>query len=259
MSFIDTLFDWGKSAVNWFSGDTLGAGLARTAVTGLALNQITKSINRENASDSNQTKTPNPGVRLQVEPDTTHSIPVVYGRAVVGGAVTDAVITNANQTMFYCLTLSERTGVKLSDSTQSEIRFRDIYWNNERLIFESDGITVSQTVDLTGTVNTDAAGKIRVYCYNNGSTSPVVPQGYTNGSLDVAYDIFPNWTSNHAMSELVFVIIRVDYSAENNINGLGEWRFTLDNTMFMPGDCLYDYMINARYGAGIDSAEISSL
>lgn len=260
MSFIDDLFDWGKTAVNWFTGDTMGASLARTAVTGLALNQITKSINRENASENNtQQKTPDPGVRLQVDPDTTHSIPVVYGRAVVGGAVTDAAITNSNQTMFYCITISERTGVKLSDSTQSVITFKDIYWNNERLIFNSDGITVNSTVDLAGTISTAAAGKIRVYCFNNGSTGPVVPYNYTNVSLSNANSIFPNWTANHAMTNLVFVIIRMDYDATNNVTGLGDWRFVLENNMYMPGDCLYDYMTNTRYGAGIDPAEISSV
>jgi hypothetical protein len=178
---------------------------------------------------------------------------------VVSGAVTDAVIGNGNQTMFYCLTLSERTGVKLSDSAQSVIRFRDIYWDNERLVFQSDGITVSQTVDFAGNVSTAASGKIRVYCYNNGSIGAVVPQGYTNGSLSSATSVFPNWTANHEMTNLVFVIIRIDYDASNSVTSLGDWRFSLDNTMFMPGDCLYDYMTNTRYGAGIDTTEISSV
>ena len=260
MSFIDDVIDWGKSAINWFTGDTAGASLARTAVSGLALNQITKSINRENATETKtQNKTPDPGVRLQVDPDTTHSVPVVYGRAVVGGAVTDAVITNSNQTMFYCLTLSERTGIKLSDSAQSIIKFKDIYWNNERLIFNNDGITVKETIDLSGAISSSVAGKIRVYCFNNGSTGPIAPYNYTNGSLANATSIFPNWTANHAMSDLVFVIIRMDYDATNNVTGLGDWRFVLENTMYMPGDCLYDYMTNTRYGAGIDPTEISSI
>jgi hypothetical protein len=260
MSFIDDIIDFGSTAINWFTGNTTGAALARTAVTGLALNQITQSINRENASqETSQTKTPDPGVRLQVDPDTANSIPVVYGKAVIGGSVTDAVITNSNQTMFFCLTISERTGIKLSDSTQSEITFKDIYWNNERLIFNSDGITVSQTVDLTNTVSTAAAGKIKVYCFNAGSNNPVVPYNYTNNSLLPAYSVFPNWTANHIMTNLVFVIIRMDYDATNNVTGLGDWRFVLENSMYLPGDCLYDYMTDTKYGAGIDPAEISSV
>lgn len=258
MSFIDDIIDFGSTAINWFTGDTMGASLARTAVTGLALNQITKSINRESASDTNKTTTPDPGVRLQVEPDTTNNIPVVYGKAVISGAVTDAVLTNGNQTMYYCLVLSERTGVKLSDSTQSVITFKDIYWNNERLIFNSTGITVASTVDATGVVSTGVAGKIEVYCYNNGSTGPVVPYNYTNASLANAYSVFPNWTTNHSMTNLVFVIIKMTYDSTNNVTGLGDWKFVLENSMYMPGDCLYDYMTNTRYGAGIDPAEISS-
>ena len=187
------------------------------------------------------------------------NIPVIYGKAVVGGAVTDAVLTNSNQTMYYCLVLSERTGTKLSDGLQSAITFKDIYWNNERLIFNSTGITVAKTVDATGVISTSVAGKIQVYCYNNGSIGGVVPYNYTNASVPNAYSVFPNWTANHAMTNLVFVVIKMTYDSTNNVTGLGDWRFVLENSMYMPGDCLYDYMTNAVYGAGISSTEISSV
>jgi hypothetical protein len=36
-------------------------------------------------------------------------------------------------------------------------------------------------------------------------------------------------------------------------------RFKIQNSMTLPGDCIYDYMTNTRYGAGIDPAEINSL
>jgi hypothetical protein len=58
------------------------------------------------------------------------------------------------------------------------------------------------------------------------------------------------------MSDLVFAIIRLDYDAEKNVTGLGNVRFKISNSMTQPGDCLYDYMTNTRYGAGIDPTEI---
>lgn len=254
MTWLSTLGDIAKTGITWLSGSGIGAQLARTAITGFVLNQVTNSINRDNTPAATQ----DAGSRVQVNPDPTASVPVVYGKAVTGGIITDAVLTNGNQTMYYCLVLSEKTGVKLSDSVQSEIVFKDIYWNNERLIFNSDGITVSKAVDNTGFENSDPAGLIRVYCFNGGSSSPVVPTNYTNASLSDAMDIFPNWTANHLMTDLVFAIIRMDYSSAKSVTSIGEWQFVLENSMTLPGDCLYDYMTNARYGAAIDTAEIYS-
>ena len=34
-------------------------------------------------------------------------------------------------------------------------------------------------------------------------------------------------------------------------------KFHVTNSMTQPGDCIYDYMTNEMYGAGIDPAEIS--
>lgn len=256
MSFLDDVLDLAGSAVSWFTGNTTGAQLARTALTGYALSQVTSSINKENERPQTATTaTVDPGVRLQFDPDPNAKIPVVYGRANLGGIITDAQLTNNNGTMFYCITLCERTGIKLSDSAQSSFTFRNIYWDDCALKFASDGITVSSWVDREGTVNTDVAGKIRVYCYNGNSDSGVVPYPYS-GTVPAAYSVMPGWTSSHDMSDLIFAIVRVDYSASANIKGLGELKFDLENSMTQPGDCLYDYMTNTRYGAGIAATEI---
>jgi hypothetical protein len=257
MSFLDSLIDIGRSAVNFFTGNSIGANLARTALTGYALNRVTRSINKENEAASEQTKQIDPGVRLQVNPDTEYRVPVVYGEAIIGGAVTDAVLTNSNQTMFYCLTICEKTGnVNLGAGAASTFTFREIYWDDNRLAFASNGIDVIGYYDKTGTFCDTIGGQVKVYCYAGSSTTPVVPLGYTNGSLSNAYSIMPNWTSNHTMNDLIFAIVRVDYNAEKNVKGLGNMRFRIQNSMTQPGDCLYDYMTNTRYGAGINPAEI---
>ena len=61
------------------------------------------------------------------------------------------------------------------------------------------------------------------------------------------------------MSELVFCIVKIKYNKEKDITSLGEMEFKLNNTLTLPGDVIYDYMTNERYGAGIDSAEIYSV
>jgi len=257
MSFLDSLADFGKSALGFLGGNNIAGQLARTALTGFALNKITRSINKENQVD-NSTRV-DPGVRLQVDPNPEHRVPVVYGTAILSGAVTDAVLTNSNQTMFYCITICEKTGnVNLGAGSASAFTFMDIYWNDNRLAFASNGIDVTGFYDKAGVLCNTINGAVKIYCYAGNSDTPVVPNGYVNPTLYPAYSIMPNWTNAHDMTDLIFAIVRVDYAADKNIKGLGNIKFKIRNSMTQPGDCLYDYMTNTRYGAGIDPAEIYS-
>lgn len=254
MSFLDDIISAGSSVADWLGGNSIGSALAKTAITGYALNRLTQSINPTNDTTGGTT---DPGARQQVEADTNNSIPIVYGDAYLGGIITDASLTTDNSTMYYCLTLCEKTGATdLGSGPDSIISFGDIYRDDMRLIFEDDGITVSSAVDRNGKVCMKPEGKIKVWCFNNGSENPVAPLAYDSNPTDTADSIFPNWTTDNAMTGLVFAIIRVDYDATNDIRGLGTFRFQLRNSMYLPGDCLYDYMTNTVYGAGIPPAGI---
>jgi len=246
MSWWDDLVDLGSSALTWFTGNTTGAQLARTAVTGYALNQVTRAINK----DEQKNQTPDKGVRLQVNPDPNAKIPVVYGRTALSGIVTDAVLSDQKTQMFYCITLCEKTGrLNLGLGADSEITITRIWRDNQALSFDSSGV-VNGSVDDAGTFNTDISGLIRFWIYNNGS---LVSQNTTKP----AWEVFPDWDNTNLMTNLVFAIVRVDYSKDKNITGLGDLTFEIKNTMTLPGDCLYDYMTNTRYGAGIPRSEIS--
>lgn len=252
MSFLDDLLDVGSSAVQFITGNNIGSQLARTAITGYALNQLYKSINPANGE-----KTVDPGVRLQVEASPDNSIPVVYGTAWLGGIITDAVLTNNNGTMYYCLTLCERTGnIGLGSGAPSSFSFGEIYRDDMRLIFQSDGITVASQVDRAGNVCSKPAGKIKVWCFNGAVNNPVLPSNYSGTPTQSAIQIFPGWPADgnknaNTMNNLIFAIVRVDYDATNDIRGLGTFKFQITNSMSLPGDVLYDYMTNIRYGAGI--------
>jgi hypothetical protein len=227
--------------------------LARTAITGYALSKLTDSINKSNEKEDNSYN------RITVDPDMEHKIPVVYGKAAVPGIVTDAALTNSNKTMYYVVVLCEKTGnLNLGAGAASSFTFNSIYRDDCKLVFDTDGITVTKWIDRDGNEDTSPNGLIKVWCYNGSSLSPVVPLGYTNGSLTSAYTVMPNWTSAHAMSDLIFAIVRIDYNKEDkNITALGNFKFVLENSMNQPGDCMYDYMTNTRYGAGIAAAEIN--
>jgi len=268
MSWLNDIIDFGSSALGWLTGNSAGANLARTAIAGYTLNQVQDSVNRENQRDTNtvsaSTPTTDKGVRVQVDPSPDQKIPVVYGRAGLGGIITDAAMYNNNQSMDFCVTLCEQTGnLNLGQGAPSQIRFMEIYRNNERLIFYSSGATagyeVAASVDETGTINYDIAGLIQVYCYSGNSTSPVLPNGYTNPNTYTAYQAMVNWSAGtQEMNDLVFAIVSINYSKEKNLTDFGDWIFVLENNMTDAGDVLYDYMTNTRYGAGIDISEVNT-
>ena len=99
------------------------------------------------------------------------------------------------------------------------------------------------------------AGNIKVYCYNNGVANQVFPSGYSGTPAD-ATTIFPTWGASKQYDGLVFALVKVTYDAVNDITELPEFSFDLQNTMEQPGDVLYDYLTNTRYGAGIPESEI---
>jgi hypothetical protein len=254
MSFLDDIVSVGSSLLGYVTGSSVGSQLARTAITGYALNQLSKSINKDNQTATTEV---DPGVRQQVEASTDNSIPVVYGTAWLGGIITDAELTTDNATMYYCITLCEKTGnTGLGSGAASVFQFKEIYRDDMRLIFENDGITVKSEVDREGNICTGIAGNVKVYCFAGNSSTPVSPSGYTNASLANADTIMPSWGANHDMSNLIFAIVRVDYDATNDIKSLGTFKFKITNSMTQPGDCLYDYMTNTTYGAGIPPAGI---
>jgi hypothetical protein len=259
MSFLDDILDVGGSLWKNLTGSGVAGGIAKAAALGYLLKEVTESINKENSKPDTASSTQvDPGVREQVSPDTQHSIPVVYGTAFIGGIVSDAILTNGNQTMWYCITLSEKTGTLLSTGQDSIISFLEVYWDANKITFQSDGITAASVTDEEGSVVTDINGLVKIYCFNNGSNSPTPITGFSGTGLLPAYQLFPTWTAQHTMDNLVFALIRVDYNKDQGVTGLGNIEFKLSNSMTKSGDVLQDYLTNTRYGAGIDPAEIYS-
>ena len=257
MSWLDDLKSVGSTIYNSVSSSSIASSVVKTAAMGLVLYQVNKSVNKKN-------QTPSPGVqadryvREQLSPDSSHSVPVVYGTSFIKGIITDAVMTDDNMTMWYCITICEKTGTLLSSGAASTFTFDEVYLNGNKITFQSDGVTVQSTTDSDGIVDNQMNGFVKIYCFNDGSNSPVTPTGYTNGNLLYARDLMPNWTANHMMNDLIFALVRVDYNKERNVTGLGEIEFKITNSMTMPGDVLNDYMLNTRYGAGIPASEIYS-
>ena len=91
-----------------------------------------------------------------------------------------------------------------------------------------------------------------------GSANHVPVQDYPLTGFASAWNLIPHWSGAEMMNSLVFVIVKVSYNAERNTSGLGTLIATLNNSMDLPGDVLYDMLTNTRYGAGIDPADIKA-
>jgi hypothetical protein len=244
-----------SSAISAISDSSVGSAIVRILIA----RGISSLINRSSGSD-NASTTPtqtDEGVRLQLQPNTTNPIPLLFGSAYFGGNITDVQLTDNNKTLWVCLTLSEaHTANRFSDNTAVNTYFDEIYFNNQLITFKADGITVDHVTNLDGTVDTSPQDLVKIYLYKNGSANPVMPTGYS-GTLPVdARSLMPGWTSNHTMSELTFALVKITYNRDKGITSVPDFKFKLSNTLYKPGDAIYSYLTNSISGAGLTDSEI---
>jgi len=242
-----------SSAIAAIGSSSIGSALVRIIVA----YGVSRLINKA-TGDQNQTAV-DEGVRLQLQPDTTNPIPLLYGSAYYSGKITDAQLTNNNKTMWTCLTLSEHTATnRLSDNAAVSTFIDEVYFDSQRVTFKADGITVDYVTNSDGTVDTSARDLVKIYLYKNGSNAPVLPTGITATLPGAAYTLFPGWDSTWTMTNLTFALVKVDYNRDKGITGIPTLKFKVSNTLYKPGDALYDYMTNTVSGAGLPASQIDT-
>lgn len=199
------------------------------------------------------------GVRVQLPPNTSNKLPVVYGKAWVAPVITDADISGDNKTMWYVCTLAEVT-----DTTAgSAYTFGDIYYDGKLVTF--DNFDPTKIVSLTTNsdpiqVDSKINGYVYMYLYKNGS------DGTTSGvntNLN-AYDVVPKWDNTYAMTNTAFLIVKIIYNTDAGTTGLAGVQVELINSLTKPGAVIKDYMLNPRYGCAlplnnIDTAALTAL
>lgn len=254
------------------------AGLA--IVTGLVASGIayvTSRIINGNPNKGNNSAAGSQGGRIQVPPATNNKIPVVYGNSFVNGIITDArLITTdqkVNDTMFYCIVLSETCNNPAADYTVD-----NLYWNDLRLttvnsttaahkikdgrknVDNPDGVT-EDFIDTNFIVSDKSLVEFRVYAGGTTAADQIFPT-QASGNTQAAYDFWADddgsWTSSYEMKGLVFAICRLNYNGEKGFTALPNVTVQLNNSISNPADVWYDYMTSERYGAGINSAYINS-
>jgi len=242
------------------------AGTTAFYVTAFAVNMVASAIiaksygaDKGGAYNSTLGDQENPGNRLQIPPAGDNKIPVVYGSAYVGGIITDLSITSDNQTLYYCLALSEVTNTE-NGGAPDTITFGNIYWGGKRVIFAGNGYDVASLLDeSTGLYDTSVAGLLSFYLYRNGSTNPTNSSFYAYspqvmGNTNLVYQ----WDTTKQMTNCAFAIIKIKYSAAANLVGIQQTKFQITNSRSAPGDCFSDYLFSTRYGAAIPTANINS-
>ena len=246
-------------AVDLFTGKAFGGGitgsLAGMAAAGLLMYGVSKIFS---SSSSTPAAPPDRGQTIQTPPGQDVYIPVLYGTSTIAGTVTEVVMSSDNLTMYYCITLCEKTGNLMSTGAASVYNFNTVYWNDAAITFQADGVTVASLTDRAGVVSTKLAGMIKVYCYVGGSGSQIAPTGATIATATPAYSVIPTWTSTCTMDNLVFCVVKVTYNLAAGATGLGTITSNITNSMTQPGDVMYDYMTNTVYGCGIDPTTIAA-
>jgi hypothetical protein len=240
----------------------LATGTFAYAATAFAVNMVASAIlARVFAPDQptiNSMQAENPGSKQTFPPASDSKLPVIYGTAWTGGAITDMSITADNQTIYYVISLCEVTNTENGGGGDT-FSFGDIYWAGKKVIFDStDQTKVVSLLDTSTSLSDNTVnGKMFFYLYRNGSNNP------TNTSL-TAYQVMtdPNltyqWDATKNMSNCVFAILKLKYNVNANITGLQQLRFQITNSRKQPGDCFYDYFQSARYGAAIPPANIDT-
>lgn len=239
--------------LGFIGGKSIASNLARVAILGFASRLLNKNTS---SNDTATEELVDPGVRIQLDPSTDNKIPILYGEAFFGGYITDAVLASDYKKMTFCITLAESTGTLLSTSAASAYTFHDLYFDNNRIVFKSDGVTVDYTLDQEGNQDIKHRDLVKIYLYN-GQTG-IAPDG-SGVSIPAPSTVMPNWTSGtHPMTGLLYAIVEVTYSRSAGVTGLPNCVFHLENSMTLPGDVLNDYMQSDRYGAEISAADIDT-
>jgi len=205
---------------------------------------------------------PDQGVRQQIPPSTTNSLPVVYGDAYLGGTFVDAALSQDQKYMWYVLAISS-----ISPNGQFSYDKTNFYYGDRKVAFDT-GSGVASLTDGSGNVSTDIAGNFNIWLFTSNASGTITPQ---NGSLlphqIMAYSATDQstvpsalaWAStNRQMNGLAFAIVKLHYNQQAGITGLQPITFRCSHYLnsqgcAKAGDVWQDYLANANYGGAVAS------
>lgn len=244
---------------------TYGATVA--AIAAFAINMAVSFVISKVLMPNNTTPGAgaDPGVRIQVPPDTTRSIPIVYGDAYIGGKFVDAVMTTDNARMYYVMAIS-----CVSPDGQFTFDKTKFYYGDRLCTFDTtDPSKVVSLTDGAGNVDTKISGNLFIYLFRStaggvitnldvggSSAGTATPQNVMSTANGVPSGL--EWAaSGRQMNGLAFAIINLHYNRDAETTQLQPITFYAKHYLFgtgvaKPGDVWYDYMTNPVYGGAVD-------
>lgn len=197
------------------------------------------------------------GVRQQVPPSSTNSIPIVYGDAYMGGSFVDAALSSNAKTMYYVMAISH-----ISPNGQFIFDQTDMYWGDRRITFdETDQTQVVSLTDSAGNVDTKISGNLFIALYKSTEAGVItsangasLPSTYMGGS-DLPAEL--RWAaSNRQMNGLAFAIVKMNYNRDAETTSMQTLTYSVSHYLngvgaAKPGDVWYDYITNEKYGSAM--------
>lgn len=247
--------------------------VAITMAVSYALSYVVSNfLTPKNSGGSGQPK--DTGVRVQVPPDTTTTVPVAYGSVSIGGKFVDACIREDQKVMYYVMALS-----CVGENSVAVAGLDEMYYGDRKIAFSLTFPTqVISLTDTAGNVDTkingflfinlyvsDAAGNVTSL---NGAPMPWTYQAQP-GNPDTASLMMDSlsglpaaqqWpATGRRMNGLIWAMVRLSYSQEAQTTQLQPITFRIGNFIngtTKPGDVWADYMTNPVYGCDLSVDEI---
>lgn len=234
--------------------------IARFAIN-FAVSMIVTRVFSSSAANQNTDN----GVRQQVPPATTNSLPIVYGDSYLGGVFVDAVLSTDQKTMYYVMAISQISpNGQFSIDYSTDHNTSKMYWQDQTIAFDATDLTkVASLKDGAGNVNTKIAGNLFINLYKSNEAGTITPLNGTAlpsvvmGGTDI--DAAQRWpSSGRQMNGLAFAIVKMVYSQDAGTTNMQAITFHASQYLFgsgvaKPGDVWYDYITNTKYGAAMDA------
>lgn len=245
-------------AVAFFTGGTSAA--YQMAAT-FAVSVVASRIFAPNVPQAQQNN-----IRVQVPPDPTAGIPLVYGDAYTGGRFCDAVLTSDQQAMYYVMVIS-----CISPNGQFSFDTTKFYYQDQIITFDTTDLTkVVSLTDGAGNIDTSISGHLYINLYTSSQSGTITP---INSSIQPSA-VMSNangcpsgqqWPSTgRQMNGLAFAIVKLVYN--NNSAGTTSLQpITFHVSHYLngtgaakAGDVWYDYLTSTVYGGAVDPAFVDS-
>ena len=225
---------------------------------------VSSLLTRAFAQNSGASQAADNGVRQQVPPSSTNSIPVIYGDAYCGGRFVDAVLSIDAKTMYYVMVVSH-----ISPNGQFGFDLTKMYWGDRLITFDgTDQTKVVSLTDGSGNVDTKISGNLYINLYTSTesgvitSTNGADAPSSVMGGLDIPDGL--KWAaSGRQMNGLAFAIVKLNYNQNAQTTSMQTITFRAHQYLngagvAKPGDVWYDYITNPLYGGAMNSSIVNA-